>query len=175
MRELWLLGFRGATRASYHAFAEADPLLYTGHVGLSFDRGATIYGFSPYAPGESPREVIARLKRGDTYPGIVRDDRAVFERATVAADHGLLNSPVYLWAQPLDAPTLTRIHARFQAEPLGQALAEKRYGWIVARESVYNCATWPHSLGVALPEDSGQLADFIAALRRVSGGRRWTP
>ena len=175
MAELWLLGFRGATRASYHAFAAADPLLYTGHVGLSFDRGATIYGFSAYAPGEPPRGVIARLKRGETYPGTVRDDRAVFERAAVAADRGLLASPVYLWVQALNAATLAGIRARFEDKPIGSALPEKRYGWLAGRAGVYNCATWPRSLGVVLPEESGQLADFIAALRLVSGGQRWVP
>jgi hypothetical protein len=175
MPELWLLGFRGATRASYRAFADTDPLLYTGHVGLSFDHGTTIYGFSPHAPSEVPRAVIDRLKRGGTYPGIVRDDRTVFERAATAAARNLLGSPIHLWAQELDAPILERIRARFQAEPLGRPLATKRYGWLIAREGVYNCATWPRSLGVTLPEDTGQLADFIAALRIVSGGREWTP
>lgn len=104
--ELWLLGFRGATRASYRAFIDTDPLLHTGHVGLSLDRGATIFGFSPLIPDASPRDAIFRLKRGDTFPGIVRDDRAVFERAAAAAGLGLLGSPVYLWTQTLDAPTL---------------------------------------------------------------------
>lgn len=90
MPELWLLGFRGATRASHRAFAEHDPLLHTGHVGLPIDRGATIYGFSPHAPSEDPRRVIDRLKRGDTFPGIIRDDRAVFERAAAASEQGLV-------------------------------------------------------------------------------------
>lgn len=172
--ELWLLGFRGATRASYRAFAEGDPLLHTGHVGLSLDRGATIYGFSPLVPGAPPREVIDRLKRGETFPGVVRDDRTVFERAVVAAERGLLGSPVYLWARELDASAMEGIGERLVAELLGQAAAEKRYGWLVAREGVYNCATWPRSLGVTLPEETGQLADYIDALRRVAGGRQWT-
>jgi hypothetical protein len=173
--ELWLLGFRSATRASYRAFADTDPLLYTGHVGFSFDCGATVYGFSPHAPEETPRAVIDRLKRGDTFPGIVGDDRAVFARAADAAARGLIGSPVYLWVQPLDASALSHIHARFLAEPLGRAFTTKRYGWLVAREGVYNCATWPGSRRVTLPEETGQLADFIAALRLVSGGREWTP
>jgi hypothetical protein len=175
MPELWLLGFRGATRASYRAFAEADPLLYTGHVGLSLDRGATIFGFSPLAPDAPPREVIDRLKRGDTFPGIVRDDRPVFVRAAEAAVRGLLASPVYLWAQPADRPTLARLRALIQDDMLAGVSAAKAYGWLGGRAGVYNCATWPRSLGVAVPEETGQLADYIAALRRVSGGRRWTP
>lgn len=175
MPELWLLGFRGATRASYRAFAAADPLLYTGHVGLSLDRGATIYGFSPITPGALPREVIDRLRRGDTFLGIVRDDRSVFERAVAAADQGFIGSPVYLWVQVVDVPTYEHVHARLQAELRAQAELGRRYGWLVAREGVYNCATWPRRLGVALPEETGQLADYIAALRRVSGGRRWVP
>jgi hypothetical protein len=153
----------------------AIPLLYTGHVGISFDRGETIYAFSPHSPDEAPREIIARLKRGDTYPGIVRDDRGIFERAAHAANRGLVGSPVYLWVQRVAAPTLARIYARFLTEPLGLPLSEKRYGWLVAKEGVYNCATWPRTLGVALPEETGQLADFIGALQRVSGGRQWTP
>lgn len=174
MPELRLLGFRGATRASFREFAQADPLLYTGHVGLSLDRGATICGFSPLAPDIAPREVIARPKRGDTFPGIVRDDRAVFGCAAITADRGLLGSPIYLWARPLDGPTSASLRARLQSELLGQAPAERRYGWLVAREGVHNCATWPRSLGVVLPEETDQPADYIAALRRVSGGRRWT-
>lgn len=173
--ELWLFGFRGATRASYRAFADTDPLLHTGHVGLSLDRGATIFGFSPLILDTSPRDSIARLKRGDTFPGIVRDDRAVFERAVDAAGRGLLDSPVYLWVQTLDAPTVARIHALLRADVIEGVPAEKRYGWLRAREGVYNCATWPRSLGISLPEETGQMTKHIAALRRVSGGRRWTP
>lgn len=116
MAEVWLLGFRGATRASYRTFAAADPHLYAGHVGPSLDRGATIYGFSPLAPGAPPRGIIDRLRRGDTFPDVVRDDRSVFERAVAAADQGLICSPVSVWARALDAPTLEQVQARLQAE-----------------------------------------------------------
>jgi hypothetical protein len=82
---------------------------------------------------------------------------------------------VCLWAQPADPPTLARLRALIQADVRAGVPAAKAYGWLGGRAGVYNCATWPRSLGAAVPEETGQLADDIAALRRVSGGRQWTP
>ena len=67
--------------------AALDCLLLTGHTGVSTDGGTTTYGFKPDASGIPLWELMERLKSGDSFPGIVTDDRAVF---SAAATHGLV-------------------------------------------------------------------------------------
>ena len=171
MPQIWLLGFQGATRAGYRRFRDAEPLLLTGHVGVSLDGGQTIYGFSPDAPGLSPDATIDALAAGRCFPGIVRDDRPFFERAAAAAAAGYTRTPVYLWVQEVPQDTWTAAAGRLQTAHENDPPANPRYCWPAIPASGYNCATWPLTLGVAIPEPSGRLARYIPALRQVAGGR----
>jgi hypothetical protein len=57
-----------------------DCLLFAGHAGVSMDGGATIYGFNPDG-GVPAWQMMDQLKRGDAFPGVVRDDTSVFSAA----------------------------------------------------------------------------------------------
>jgi hypothetical protein len=86
--EVQLFGFRGLGKRG-EQFIDAEPLIYAGHVGVSLDNGKVIYGFSPYAPELTSREVIDALKRHEFFPGQVLDDTAVFHRAQDLAEQGM--------------------------------------------------------------------------------------
>jgi hypothetical protein len=63
-----------------------DCLLLAGHTGVSTDRGATVYGFNPDRGSNPVWELMDGLKKGERFPGVVRDDTAVF---TAAKSQGL--------------------------------------------------------------------------------------
>jgi hypothetical protein len=169
--QVWLMGFQGATRAGYHLFRDTDPLLLTGHVGVSLDGGTTIFGFSPYAPLLSPQTVIDALAAGRTFPGMVRDDRELFVRAVSAAARGYTRTPVYLWAQEILDADWAAVARRLQSARDASPETTTPYSWPSVPENGYNCATWPRTLGIAIPETSGRLARYIPALRHAAGGR----
>ncbi len=88
--------------------AALDCLLLTGHTGVSTDGGTTTYGFKPDASGIPLWELMERLKSGDSFPGIVTDDRAVF---SAAATHGLV---VKSFKVLLPGPRFQDFRARFR-------------------------------------------------------------
>src|SRR5436309_1257581 len=55
--------------------------LFAGHTGVSTDGRTTIYGFNPDASHVPIWQLMDRLKNGDAFPGIVRDDTAEFSAA----------------------------------------------------------------------------------------------
>src|SRR5438128_114201 len=63
-----------------------DCLLYAGHTGVSTDGGKVVYAFNPEVGKLLVWQVMDRLKRGEAFPGIVRDDTVVF---AAAVHHGL--------------------------------------------------------------------------------------
>ncbi len=63
-----------------------ECLLYAGHTGVSTDRDKVINAFNPDGGNTPIWQVIERLQRREAYPGIVRDDTAVF---TAAQQRGL--------------------------------------------------------------------------------------
>ena len=58
-----------------------DCLFFAGHSGVSTDGGRTISGFNPNPQGVAVWQSMDRLKKGEAFPGIVRDDTAVFAAA----------------------------------------------------------------------------------------------
>ena len=51
-----------------------ECLLFVGHTGVSTDGGTTIYGFNPDDTGVPVWQLLNRLKNGDRFPGVVRDE-----------------------------------------------------------------------------------------------------
>lgn len=50
-------------------------------------------------------------------------------------------------------------------------LFHKMYGWPQADQVCYNCGTWPATIGVEIPEQTGSLSAYIPELR--ARGEPW--
>lgn len=72
-------------RAGTNGPSGDECLLYTGHVGISFETKSPIYGFNPDTGDLPGWLVIERLKEKagayEPYPGVVTDDTSVFNKA----------------------------------------------------------------------------------------------
>jgi hypothetical protein len=163
-----IYGFRGTGRTA-EEFIETEPLIYAGHVGISFDRGKTIYGFTPHAPGLSSAEIVETLKQKKSFPGQVLDDTAIFHRAQDLAEQGY-RTQVYVQSIPVSEADFNRIRKQVLEEVGGSPLVGKRYAF-PGPKGCFNCATWPASHGIPIPEPTGQLRDYIPRLMEL--GRPW--
>ena len=125
-----------------------DCLLYTGHTGVSTDSRKVVYAFNPDAGNLLVWQVMDRLKRGEAFPGIVRDDTAVFASA---AQHGLA-------IQSFDVLVSDPSFQRFQAI-LGDEQQQSRftYGFPDSNGDC-NCTTWLERIG--LPLLTGRMNEF---------------
>jgi hypothetical protein len=127
-----------------------DCLLLAGHTGVSTDAGTTIYGFNP-DPGPMPIwQWLDRLKNGEAFPGIVRDDTAVFSGAS---KHGLtLQSFEVILPEP-----------RFQdfVRTLDGERKNSQYTYGFPNgDGDCNCITWLERLG--LPLLTGRMDEFLS-------------
>jgi hypothetical protein len=126
-----------------------DCLFFSGHVGVSTDAGANIYGYHPDAGAVPVWQLIDKLKNGDAFPGVVRDDTALFP---AARKFGLtIVSFEVVFPEP-----------QFQAF-LGRLDAERRnshysYGFPNG-DGDCNCTTWLERLG--LPLLTGRMDEFV--------------
>ena len=132
-----------------------DCLLLAGHTGVSTDGGTTIYGFNPNATGIPLWELMDRLKNGDSFPGIVNDDTAVF---SAAGTRGLL---VKSFKVLLPNPRFQDFQGRLDHE---RQASQYTYGYPNG-DGDCNCTTWLERLG--LPLLSGRMDEFFG-LRGIS-------
>lgn len=163
-----IYGFRGTGKTA-EEFIETDPLIYAGHIGISFDRGKTIYGFTPFAPGLSNTEAIEVLKQHQSFPGQVLDDTSLFHRAQNLAEQGY-RTQVYVQSISVSKADFARIKEQVLNELSSGPLPNKRYAF-PGPEGCFNCATWPSSHGIPIPESSGNLRLYIEELQKV--GQLW--
>ena len=165
-----IYGFRGTGRTA-EEFIESDPLIYAGHIGISFDRGKTIYGFTPSAPGLSNSEAIEVLKQHKSFPGQVLDDTALFHRAQNLAEQGY-RTQVYVQPVSVSKANFDRIKRQVLNELHSGPMPNKRYAF-PGPEGCFNCATWPSSHGIPIPETTppGQIRDYVEILKAT--GRPW--
>jgi hypothetical protein len=140
--------------------SKIDCLLFAGHTGLATDAGTVIYGFNPDGGADPIWQVMQRLRSGGAYPGIVRDDTAVF---AAARQQGLtvLSFDVAL------SPASFRIFRR-------KLTAERRkskysYGFPDG-DGDCNCTTWMERLG--LPLLTGRMDEFTAVTGIAAQARR---
>ena len=192
--ELW--GFRGVReihgrpkaewtvreQQQVDAIKETDPLLYAGHIGISLDGGKTIVGFNPSVPHDVPvAEALKNLFNHEAYPGIVKDDTALFERATQMAKERGWNTEPIVAVELVDKPKklemlkeVARLSGMNPGEhglgfsfPLKQPengehfAASKEY----PAECVRNCAAFPEKVGVPIPDRSGNLNQYMPQLQ----------
>lgn len=143
-----------------------DCLLYTGHVGISFDADSPIYGFNPNTGTEPSWQVIENLKDKKTsrppYPGIVTDDTSVFSAAKSR------NLPVIKVELVYPESRYNEIKQRFDAE---RARSEYFYSF-PGRGGDCNCATWPGRIGIAIPEGSGIMSKYVEAASSAESPRK---
>lgn len=127
-----------------------DCLMFAGHAGLSIDAGNTIFGFNPDGSQTPVWKLMDDLQNGLSFPGVVRDDRAVFQHARQR--HGMaihqygivLPDPGFqAFARVVDAE---HQHTRF------------RYGFPNG-DGDCNCITWMERM--ALPLLTGAMREFF--------------
>ncbi|PXX41668.1 hypothetical protein [Undibacterium pigrum] len=143
----------------------SNPLLLYGHVGYSFDRGNTIYGHGPKIVSDI-ENAGARLRKGEVVPGIINKDKEFFESALeskLQARGGLGKQTVYKLDLPVTRPQFEFAQQLHNSRGVGVTLPEFPYSFKPGggRQGPYNCATYPASLGLPIPENSGTLLKYI--------------
>lgn len=136
-----------------------DCLLLTGHAGVSTDDGQTIYGFQPDGGTLSNGQLMKALQLRRAFPGVVRDDTAVF---TAAGQRGLTVRSVAIL---LPEPVFLRFQAALDDE---RQTSQYSYGFPNG-DGDCNCITWLERLG--LPLLTGTVGEFDA-LAGVAGNSR---
>lgn len=146
--------------------SDTDCLLYTGHVGISLDAQQPIYGFNPSTGAKPSWQVMEDLKSKDAdrppYPGKVSDDSAVFAAASAKGLQVIVLELVYPESR------FNQIKERFEAEKAGSHLHYSFPGG----GGDCNCATWPMKLGLLIPELSGVMKKYIAAMANAETPRK---
>lgn len=175
-RTLTVFAFRGdRTRAFAWAFLSAldeeknsrgigptavECLLFTGHAGVSIDRGTTIYGFNPDGLGLPVWQLMDRLRNGDALPGLVRDDTTAFREAR---NRGLM---VHSFDVVLPQPRFQDFDGKLDGE---RKKSQYSYGFPNG-DGDCNCITWLERLG--LPLLTGRMDEFFGLPGVVSGVSR---
>src|SRR6516165_6563140 len=58
--------------------ARLDCLIVTGHTGVSTDGSKVVHAFNPDVANLPAWQFLDRLKRGESFPGVVRNDTTVY-------------------------------------------------------------------------------------------------
>jgi hypothetical protein len=164
-RTIKVLAFRGdRSRAFAAAFLRAlddekngrgagptllDCLLFAGHTGVSTDGGTTIHGFNPDGGRIPVWQLMDRLKNGEAFPGVVRDDAGVF---SAARTHGITVRSIEVI---LPDPRFQDFVGRLDGE---RKNSQYSYGFPNG-DGDCNCTTWLERLG--LPLLTGRMDEFI--------------
>jgi hypothetical protein len=122
------------------SLSELDRILVTGHAGVSLDLGSTVYGFHPDDTHLPSWQVFERLKKGETLPGVVRDDTAIFAALT---GRGL---PIRTFDVVLPDPQLRLFQMALDGE---RQISQHSYRFPDG-EGDCNCVTWLERLGLPL-------------------------
>jgi hypothetical protein len=123
--------------------------LFAGHTGVSTDGGTTLCGFNPDRGAVPVWQLMDGLKNGDAFPGVVRDDTAVF---AAARKRGLtfLSFEVIL-----PDPRFQDFKTTLDAE---RRKSQYSYGFPNG-DGDCNCTTWLERLG--LPLLTGRMNEFV--------------
>jgi len=180
---------RKAWTKDEHAQVEAikltEPLLYAGHVGISFDGGRTIYGLTPDIPkGMTPEAALKTLMQDhDAYPGVVGDDTRIFRLAEqMARSKGWATEPisaVELVDKPKKLESLEKVRKMaglkpgehgigysFPLEQPNEQGSHYRDSNGFCGPAIANCAAFPPMVGVPVPEPSGALKIYMPELQK---------
>ena len=176
-----------------------DYLIFAGHIGVSIDGGATIYGFTPFKPeGVTKEELVSALHAHTmTFPGQVLNDKPHFDLAQKCAAEKGWDTDVTTVSRTLTtaahAETKKKLqdlagmaapgaHGFYYSFPLSDAKEGQYFvdapgpdGKIVKGANQANCATFPGKIGIEIPEQSGNLRFFMRALRQQATGASNAP
>lgn len=135
-----------------------ECLLYTGHVGISFNAQSPIYGFNPDT-GDTPGwKVIKSLKEpagGQApYPGVITNDTGAFNAARSRG----LEYKVVEYVYPKSK--YDEIKQKFKSAKRSTGLTYSFPG----KSGDCNCATWPGRIGIAIPSSNGNMKAYMAAI-----------
>jgi len=136
------------------------PFLFAGHTGVSTDADRVIYGFNPDGGTDPIWQVMQRLRSGDAYPGIVRDDTAMF---TAAQQHGLV-------VRRFDVALSPRSFRTFRQKLTAECRHSKYAYGFADGDGDCNCTTWMERLG--LPLLTGRMDEFTAVTGVAAQVRR---
>lgn len=137
-----------------------ECLLYTGHVGISFNAMSPVFGFNPNTGTTPGWEVIESLKSKDKpqepYPGYITDDTAAFVQAR---SRGLEYRTVeYIYPKS----KYDEIREKFKAARKSTGLTYSFPG----QGGDCNCATWPARIGIPIPSQNGAMRAYMATIGR---------
>ncbi|CAN1596855.1 filamentous hemagglutinin [Pseudomonas mediterranea] len=180
-RTVSLYGFRGAGSTSDLLAESTHPYVITGHVGYSLDGGKTIYGFGPsVSEGMSAYEAIQSLRNGTSYPGVISDDTFIFESVanSTAMGRGGVPQTVYQQKISVSQAQFDAIKTAHDAIGVGNPMVDVFYsfpvrGGVAPGGCHFNCATFPNSLGIPIPENSGVMKVYMPNLEKL--GAPWRP
>src|SRR5262249_5419682 len=127
-----------------------ECLVYTGHVGISFEAQSPIYGFNPNTGSDPVSQVIKTLKLREAYPGQVTDDTGAFSLA------GSLGLTVLTIEYIYPESRYNEIKAAFEAQRGG---TDYRYSFPLGKGDC-NCATWPAMIGIPIPTANGDMTIY---------------
>ena len=152
--EIEIYAFQGNRRLALRD----QPLIATGHVGLSVD-GNKIYGFGPIITKQmNLTEMYSKVREREAFSGQLTDDTELFKKVA----SGFYNKPdrkpleLYKLRVPIDSQTYLNILEEIKNKGRG-------YFYRLPKEDVpfppknYNCATFWGKCGVNLPHENGFL------------------
>lgn len=131
---------------------DLECLQFAGHTAVSTDLGTTKFGFNPDGGNIAAWQLLDGLKNGDAFPGVIRDDTAIF---TAVASRGL---PVLSFEVILPDPQFNRFQGILASEGKRKR-SRYRYGFPNG-DGDCNCTTWLERLG--LPLLTGRMSEFVS-------------
>jgi filamentous hemagglutinin len=111
------------------------------------------------------------LKKHHTFPGQVLNDTALFHRAQDWAGQGY-RTQVYVLSMDVPDDEFRIIQNRIFNDAKNSPLSNKSYTF-PGPPGCYNCATYPSSVGMSIPEESGNLVLYIEAMKNL-GATPWS-
>ncbi len=160
-KKVEIYAFQGNRRLA----SSDQPLIATGHVGLSVD-GNKIYGFGPIITKDMDlADMYNKVRNREAVPGQLTDDTELFEKVA----RGFYNKPKRKKLELYNLTVLveTQIYLNILEEIKNMGIGSL---YRLPKEDVpfppniYNCATFWGKCGVNLPHENGFLEDYISAM-----------
>jgi hypothetical protein len=182
-----IVGFRG-TGLSYSEYAEENPLIHYGHVGVQFEEDSIVYGFHPTNKIVRSLGGIERFRDRMVgripVPGSIQDDRGIFTTAynlsINRSDEFKLREPDRLVVYtigiryPIDKYTPIREHVKLCYSD--QTSFPYLFSPITRDDPFDNCATVWRQFGMEIPEfafHEGSMTKYVALI--AENGGLWLP